>query len=65
MSLKEHNGGMKVTSSDARARAYLGGGAWIVDAGGDEHATLAVDEERPVIVGDIEGLEELRLTLNY
>ena len=46
-------------------RAYLGGGAWIVDAGGDEHATLAVDEEIPVIVGDIEGLEELRLTLNY
>lgn len=31
-----------------------------MDSGGDEHPTLAVDDESSVVVADIEWLEELR-----
>ena len=29
-----------------------------MDAGGDEHPALAAEDEGPVIVADVEGLEE-------
>lgn len=38
---------------------YLGSGARVVDAGGDEHAAAAIDDQSSVVVGDVEGLEEL------
>lgn len=35
----------------------LGSGAGIVNTGGDEHATVTVDDESTMIVGDVERFE--------
>ena len=40
-----------------RERDHLGSGARVVNSGGDEDATLAVEDERPLIVAHIERLE--------
>lgn len=38
---------------------YLGGGTRIVDAGGDEHAAVSIDDQSSVVVADVEWCEEL------
>ncbi|CAL0310729.1 unnamed protein product [Lupinus luteus] len=38
-------------------RLYLGGCTRIMNSGGDEKPTVVVDDESPMIVGDVEGFE--------
>uniref|UniRef100_A0A2P2L5M6 Beta-galactosidase 9 isoform X1 n=1 Tax=Rhizophora mucronata TaxID=61149 RepID=A0A2P2L5M6_RHIMU len=42
-----------------QARPHLRSSARVVDAGGDEHAAVAVDDQSPVVIAHVERLEEV------
>lgn len=43
-------------------RNYFGSGSRVVDSSRNEHPSFAIDEQRSVIIADVERLEELGAT---
>lgn len=52
------NRSIQIPNNETKLRKYLWSSTRIVNSSRDEHATPAIDDKRPVIVADIERLEE-------